>query len=70
MLHIEIWYTGLDRSDALDNHVREQVGHELKRFGERLTRVEAYLSDENAGKGGPKPSSPPTPSARWTCSNA
>jgi len=53
MLHIEIWYTGLDRSDALDNHVREQVGHELKRFSERLTRVEAYLSDENAGKGGP-----------------
>jgi ribosome-associated translation inhibitor RaiA len=52
MLHIEISYSGTDRSDALDQRVREQVSHELRRFAERLTRVEAHLSDDNAEKAG------------------
>jgi ribosomal subunit interface protein len=52
MLHIEISYSGMDRSDALDEHVREQVGHELRRFSDRLTRVEVHLSDNNAAKRG------------------
>lgn len=54
MLHIEISYSGLDRSDALDDQTRESVSHELRRFEERLTRVEAHLSDDNADKKGPR----------------
>ena len=52
MMHIEISYSGTDRSDALDAHVREQVSHELQRFADRLTRVEAHVSDDNAAKAG------------------
>ncbi len=54
MLHIEISYSGMDRSDALDDHIREQVSHENKRFAGRLTRVEAHVSDDNGGKHGPR----------------
>lgn len=53
-MHIEISYSGTDRSGALDERVREQVSHECARFQERLTRVEAHLSDNNASKRGPR----------------
>ena len=52
MLHIEISYSGMDRSDALDDHIREQVSHENRHFVERLTRVEAHVSDDNGEKHG------------------
>lgn len=53
MLHIEISYSGTERSDALDARVREAIQHALARFAERLTRVESHLSDNNAAKSGP-----------------
>ena len=52
MMHIEISYSGTDRSDALDAHVREQVSHGLERFAYRLTRIEAHVADTNANKAG------------------
>lgn len=52
MLHVEISYSGTDRSPALDDRIREQVARELARFEPRLTRVEAHLADTNAAKGG------------------
>lgn len=52
MFHLEISYSGTERSDALDEHVHKQVEHENKRFVDRLTRVEAHVSDDNAGKHG------------------
>ena len=52
MFHLEISYSGTDRSDALDEQVRKAVEHENKRFAERLTRVEVHVSDDNGGKGG------------------
>lgn len=52
MLYIEISYAGMDRSDALDNHINEQVRHELRHFGDRITRVEAHVGDDNAAKRG------------------
>ncbi|MCA9289200.1 MAG: HPF/RaiA family ribosome-associated protein [Phycisphaerales bacterium] len=51
-MHIEISYSGTDRSDALDARVRKSVEGELSRFAERLTRVEVHLSDNNAAKSG------------------
>lgn len=52
MLHLEISYSGTDRSDALDAHVRTHVERECKHFLDRLTRVEAHVSDDNGGKSG------------------
>ena len=52
MLHIEISYSGTERSEALDTHVHEQVSHGLEHFVDRLTRVEVHLSDDNAKKAG------------------
>lgn len=52
MLHIEISYSGTDRSEALDAHIREQVTHQSRHFADRLTRAEVHISDTNAGKGG------------------
>ncbi|MEZ6235024.1 MAG: HPF/RaiA family ribosome-associated protein [Phycisphaerales bacterium] len=52
-MHIEISYSGTERSDALDGRVRASVEGELSRFAERLTRVEVHLSDNNAAKSGP-----------------
>lgn len=52
-MHIEISYSGTDRSDALDQRVREAIQSDLTRFAARLTRVEVHLSDNNATKSGP-----------------
>lgn len=52
MMHIEISYSGTDRSDTLDAHIREAVTRENHRFADRLTRVEAHVSDDNGGKRG------------------
>ncbi len=51
-MHIEISYRGVDRSDALDEHVRGSIEGDLSRFAERITRVEVHVGDENAHKGG------------------
>ncbi len=52
-LHIETSYKGLDRTDAIDQRVRDACTKQLKRFASRVTRVEAHISDENANKSGP-----------------
>jgi len=39
-------------SDELTRHVEAEIGAALSRFSDQLTRVEAHLSDENAGKSG------------------
>ena len=43
---------GVTRSDALDRHIHDRLGHVDRRFGERLTRVRVFLKDVNADKGG------------------
>ena len=39
-------------NDELTRHVEAEIGAALSRFSDQLTRVEAHLSDENAGKSG------------------
>jgi len=52
-MHIEINYRNINHSEAVDEHVHEQVNSALGRFEDRLTRVEVHLADVNAGKPGP-----------------
>lgn len=38
--------------EAHDERIRKEVDHSLHRFADRLTRVEVFLKDLNAAKGG------------------
>ncbi len=42
----------VEGGDELIREIEAEVGTALSRFGERLTRVEVHLGDENAGKHG------------------
>jgi ribosome-associated translation inhibitor RaiA len=39
-------------SAALEEHARQRMAHELGALAGRVTRVDVYVSDENAGKHG------------------
>lgn len=43
---------GTERSDALDQHIQSKLGRMERLFGDRLTRVQVFLKDINARKGG------------------
>lgn len=43
---------GVDRSPALEAHVRSRLERLERRYGDRLTRVRVFLKDVNAHKGG------------------
>lgn len=42
----------IDGNQSLKVKVLEIVEHHLARFGDRITRIEVHLQDENAQKGG------------------
>lgn len=52
MAHIEISYSGIERSDALDETVRAQLERAAGRHFDRITRFEVHLADTNAHKKG------------------
>lgn len=43
---------GVSMSPALEEHIKKQLQSVERRFGERLTRIEVYLTDVNGPKGG------------------
>lgn len=43
---------GVERSESLDQHIHSKLSKVEKRFGDRITRVEVFLKDVNAQKGG------------------
>ena len=47
-MQIQYNYANFDQSDALEDHVDQQLEHTIGRFSDRLTRVEVHLSDENS----------------------
>lgn len=49
---IEINYRDGKSSEALDTRIRELLAGTLSHLGDRLTRIEVHLGDENAHKGG------------------
>lgn len=42
----------IEGSVRLQNYIDEKMGHALKHFGDRLTRLEVHLSDQNGDKPG------------------
>ena len=38
--------------ERFEGYLSSLIGNELSRYGDQITRVEIYLSDENAGKKG------------------
>lgn len=52
-MQIQINYGQVEKSDALADHVGQQVRHALRHHPEKFTRVEIHLHDDNAGKSGP-----------------
>lgn len=52
-MHIEINLgEGVQHSETLDGFIHRKLGPVERRFGDRLTRVEVFFKDVNAGKGG------------------
>lgn len=43
---------GVERSGAVDEHIRRKLGRVQRHFGDHLTRVRVFLKDVNAAKGG------------------
>jgi ribosome-associated translation inhibitor RaiA len=40
----------IEGKERLENYVKELIGSSLKRFEDRVTRIEVFLSDENSHK--------------------
>ena len=40
-------------TESLEVFISEELSNSLKRFADKITRIEVYLSDQNADKGGP-----------------
>lgn len=47
-MHIEFSYANIDSSDALEDHVRQQLESTIGRFADKLTRVEVHFADLNS----------------------
>ena len=42
----------INGNERLESYVSEKINHGLRQFGDKITRVEVHLSDQNAGKTG------------------
>lgn len=51
-MQIQIRWGEVEKSEALGTHVTEQIEHAMRHHGDRFTRVDVHLHDDNAGKGG------------------
>jgi ribosomal subunit interface protein len=51
-LDIEISYRDIERTEAIETHIRDRLAKDLGRFGDRLTRVEVHVGDLNGPKSG------------------
>ncbi len=52
-MHLEMETAdGVEHSPALEEHLRGRLERIDRRFGDRITRIEAYFKDERPGKGG------------------
>jgi ribosomal subunit interface protein len=51
-MQIQIYASDVTHSSAIDEHVRAELDHALKRFNSQVTRVEAHLHDDNGPKSG------------------
>lgn len=51
-MQIQIRWSDVEKSDALGQHVNEQVEHALRNVRDHFTRVVVHVRDDNAGKSG------------------
>ena len=51
-MQLQIHYGTLGRTDALESEVRQAFEHSLRHVEGELTRVDVFLHDDNADKGG------------------
>lgn len=52
-MHIEIETAdGVEHSPALEERVHRELDRFERRYGEQITRIEAFFKDERAGKAG------------------
>ncbi len=51
-MQVQINFSDVSKSDALVDRVHQELDRKLKRFGERITRVEVHLHDDNSHRGG------------------
>ncbi len=51
-MQLQIRWGQLDKSDALGQHVDEQVEHALRHHKDRFTAVNVHIHDDNQSKGG------------------
>jgi ribosomal subunit interface protein len=51
-MQIQLNPDGIQISEALANHIDQEVNKALKHHQDRVTRVEVHLQDENGPKGG------------------
>lgn len=42
----------IEGSQRLESFVKEKIGNSLDRFSDQITRLEVFLTDQNADKGG------------------
>ena len=47
-MQIQFNYANFEASEALERHVEETFDHTIKRFVDRLTRIEVHLADESS----------------------
>ncbi|MGF6884771.1 hypothetical protein ABIA39_007048 [Nocardia sp. GAS34] len=45
--------SNIDGGEKLILHIEEEIASMLEHFSDKITSIEAHLSDQNAGKGGP-----------------
>ncbi len=51
-MKVQVNFGDVDTSPAIESHVHQEVERTLKRFGERITRVEVHLRDDKSKKAG------------------
>lgn len=52
-MQIQVNYANTPPSDALETHLRSELDASIAHLADRITRVEAHISDLNAHKHGP-----------------
>jgi len=51
-MKLQINAGNVQHSQAISDHLTQKIESSLKRWSERITRIEAHLHDENSAKGG------------------
>lgn len=49
---IQVNYSDVAKTDAVQSYVEEKVAHELEHIAEQVTRVEVHLHDDKRGRNG------------------